>query len=186
VTNLSAGTFVFQIFLKDGGQRPVINLKGLNQFVGRTFQDGGPSYPFKAFASRGLDGKNGSDGYIPSDTCSSNTPASTKSIYQGPEASGGLLKASGLSIDYLPGQSTDITSGWGSTPPISKINLPTLQESGPNSKPQEISLDTNKERGVPRVQHQFSINGVISSSRETEENPTGCQTTVDSVNSIDL
>ena len=173
---------------------------------GRTLQDGGPTYPSRASASRGLDGKNGSEGCIPSDTHSSNTPASpdipvegqvlqvhlpalwpfssTKGIYQGPEASGGLLKASGLSIDYLPRRSTDITSGQGSTPPISKTDLPTLREPGPDSKPQEISSDTHTEPSVPRVQHQFSINGTITSPGETEENPTGFQTIVDSVNNV--
>jgi len=42
---------------------------------GRTFQDGEPAHPSRASASRGLDGKNGSEGCIPSDTHSPNTSA---------------------------------------------------------------------------------------------------------------
>ena len=41
-TQLSPDSYVSQIFLvekKDGGQRPVINLKGLNQFVVQEFKD---------------------------------------------------------------------------------------------------------------------------------------------------
>jgi len=124
---------------------------------GRTLQDGGPTQPSRASASRGLDGKNGSEGCIPSDTHSPNTSAtldlpvegqvlqvhlpalwplgSPKGVYQGPEASGGLPETSRLLIDYLPGRSTDITSGQGSTPPLSTIDLPTLRVTGSDSKP---------------------------------------------------
>ena len=172
----------------------------------RKFQNGGPAHPSRASTSRGLDGKNGSERCIPSDTHSSNISAtpdlpvegqvlkvhlsaiwslgSSKGVYQGPEASGGLLKASRLSSDYLPGRSTDVTSGQGTTPPISTIILPTLRESESDSKPKEIPFDTHAEPGVPRVQYQLSINGDVSPSRETEENPTRCQTTVVSVNPV--
>jgi len=57
-TNPSADSFVSQVFLaemKDGGQRPVINMKGLNQFVrGEHFK----MEVSKSSISRGLNGKN--------------------------------------------------------------------------------------------------------------------------------
>jgi len=58
-----------QIFLvekNDGGQRPVINLKGLNQLSeARALQDGGPSSPTRSSPTRGLDDQNGPEGCIP-------------------------------------------------------------------------------------------------------------------------
>ena len=76
---------------------------------------------------------------LPSDAHSSSTPATTdlpvegqapqvhlsafrplgspNGIYQGPEASVGLLETSRLLIDYLPRWSTDIKLGQGPTPP---------------------------------------------------------------------
>ena len=133
-TNLSADSFVSQIFLveKDLGHIPVINLKGLNQFIRTDISKWRPAHSSRASTSRGLDGKNESERCIPSDAHLSNISAtpdlpvegqvlqvhlpalrslgSSKGVYQGPEAGGGLLEASRLLIDHLPGQSTDVTS----------------------------------------------------------------------------
>jgi len=63
-TNLSADSFVSQIFLvekKDRGHRPVINLKGLDRFV-RAEHFMMSTHPSRASSSKRLDGKNGSEG----------------------------------------------------------------------------------------------------------------------------
>ena len=65
-TQVSLGNFVSQIFLvekKDGGLRPVINLKGLDQFVkAEHFKIEGLRFAPRSPAVTGLDGKNGLKG----------------------------------------------------------------------------------------------------------------------------
>ena len=66
-TNLSADSFVSQIFLveKDLGYIPVINLKGLNQFIRTDISKWRPAHSSRASTSRGLDGKmNLKDAYL--------------------------------------------------------------------------------------------------------------------------
>jgi len=128
-TQSSPENYFSQVFLvekKDGDQRPVIYLKGLNQFVeGRTFQDKGPSSPFRSPPARQLDGQDGPEGCIPSDLNPPRPPIISdlllgtemlqihlpavrpiifsEGIYQINEASSRFPKTGGMSPKSIPG-----------------------------------------------------------------------------------
>ena len=126
-TTLSKKSFVSQIFLvekKEGGQRPVINLKSLNTFV-RTEHFKMEGLHILPDLIQAQDDRNGSEGCLPSGFNPQGTPAppavsmewedilvpvsaiwvnlSTTGFFEGDEAGSGNPEAHGHLADHIPG-----------------------------------------------------------------------------------
>ena len=206
-TQLTPQNFVSQIFLvekKGGGQRPVINLKGLNQFVKtehfkmeRALQDGRPSPTPRFLTATRLDGKDGSEGCIPSDPYSSrpSTPShlpmgredlhvsmptlwslsSTQGVHKTAETSGRLPETKWLSPHNILRRHATAAPGQGPTTTGDPTHLPIIGELGVNGKPEKIHTDTNPGARISGLPSVLSNNETLDSLREIKEDPTGCQ-----------
>ena len=209
-TQLTPHSFVSQIFLvekKDGGRRPVINLKGLNQFVRVEHfkMEGLHLLPDLLQSGDWMVKMDLKDAYlqVPINPCHQpllsfqwkekvlyvHVPTlrplcSTKGIHQTTKTSSRPPPPGGMPSDNIPGRSTDFTPAQGQATADGPTNRPALLELRTDGQPQEIDSCTYPDLGIPRVQHQLPINANITTSGEDEENPTGLQSIAGSAVSI--
>ena len=210
-TQLTPHSFVSQIFLvekKDGGERPVINLKGLNQFVRvEHFKiEGLHLLPDLLQSGDWMVKMDLKDAYlqVPINPCHQpllsfqweekyymftclpfGLSAAPRVFTKLLKPVVGLLRQVGCClIIYVPGRSTDFTPAQGQATADGPTNQPALLELRTDGQPQEIDSCTYPDLGIPRVQHQLPINANITTSGEDEENPAGLQSIAGSAVSI--
>ena len=165
----------------------------------RTLQDGGSLPSPRSPPAGGLDGQDGPEGCIPSGPNSprpstiSHLPMgreklqihlptiwpviSTKDIHQVNETNSRVSKAGGLSPNNIPGRLVDLTSRQGPVTADDSIDLPTFRMFGVDNQSQKISARTDPEAGISWFRDTQSVNDIINSPREIEEDPTGCSQT---------
>ena len=169
---------------------------------GGTFQDGGPSSPSRSPPARRLDGQDRLEGCIPTSPNPPRPPIiselplgaemlqihlpsirpviSAESIHQTDEASSGLPKAGGMSLNSVSGRPVDSTPRQGPATAGNPINQPALSESGSDHQPEEIYSGSHPENRIFGLRNSLTLNDPIITIRENEKDPTGCSQAVDS------
>ena len=171
-TTLSKKSFVSQIFLvekKEGGQRPVINLKSLNTFV-RTEHFKMEGLHILPDLIQAQDDRNGSEGCLPSGSNPQETPAppavsmewedilvpvsaiwvnlSTTGFFEGDKAGSGNAEVHGHSADHIPGRYLGITPGERRINSNHGTNLPHARSSGSGDQPEKVSANPSTNNGI--------------------------------------
>ena len=197
----SPGNFVSQIFLvekQDGGQRPVINLKGLNQFVKTEHfkmeglhllsdllkpQDWMARWTCRMHTSKcpsiqiiNISSPSNGKRKLTSFSTTFWSISCTQGVYKAVEASSGLSKADWLSSNYLLGRPTDYASGKSSVGTNYPTDLSTIREFRINSQFKKIHTDPHPEVGISGVSVVLNSNESIAPLREDPQDSAGCQT----------
>ena len=161
----------------------------------RALQDGRPSPTPRSLTATRLDGKDGSEGCLPSDPYSSrpSTPhfpmgredlhvsmptpwslSSTQGVHKTAETSGRLLETKWLSPHNILRRHANATPGQELTTTGDPTHLPIVGELGVNGKPEKIHTDTNPGARISGLPSVLSNNETLDSLREIKEDPTGC------------
>ena len=204
-TQVVQQSFVSQIFLvekKDGGQRPVVNLKCLNQYV-----------KTEHFKMEGLHLLSGllqaqdwmvkldlKDAYLQVPIHPNHqhlltyVPVggkelhvqmptiwpvlSTQSVHQIAEASGGLLEANRLSSNNISGQHANLAPEQEATTPDHPVDLPVAQGPGTYGQPEKVHNKPHSGVGVSGLSGGICINESVHSPRETAKDKARCKANV--------
>ena len=150
-TRLSPDSYVSKIFLvekKDGGQRPVINLKDLNQFVKQEHfkMEGLHLLPDLLQPGDWMTKMDLKDAYLQVPIHSSHQTLLTF-LWEEKYFKYHLAWHQHREF-YIFGRSVDCTSKQGPTTADDSINLPTFWMFGPNSQSEEICFTTNSKAGI--------------------------------------
>ena len=162
-------------------------------------QDGRPPSTPGSAPTRGLDGKAGPEGCIPSGSnpprpsATSHLPVGremlqvhlptirtvicTEGIHKTNETSSRVSKAGWLPPNNIPGRPVDCTPGQGPATTDNSIDLPTLWVSGSNGQPQKICASAYTEARISGLPSPLPVNDIDNSTRENEEDPTRCPQT---------
>ena len=160
----------------------------------RAFQDGRSTHTASPHPEKRLDGKNGFEGCIPSDSNPPREPTpppvsmgrqtlsipvspfradlSPPSFLEGDETCGGNSQTYGNSSGDIPGRSFNTTSGEGGADSAHSFNFSTVRSPRTDCQSDKISINSTTENRIFRVSGR--CNGTTSdiSSREAEKNPT--------------
>ena len=204
-TQVVQQSFVSQIFLvekKDGGQRPVVNLKCLNQYLKTEHfkMEGLHLLPGLLQAQDWMVKLDLKDAYLQVPIHPNHqhlltyVPVgrkelhvqmptiwpvlSTQSVHQIAEASGGLLEANRLSSNNISGQHANLAPEQEATTPDHPVDLPVAQGPRTYGQPEKVHNKPHSRVGVSGLSGGICINKSVHSPRETAEDKARCKANV--------